>query len=85
MRKLIFPTLLLIALPNTLGSDKAHFFVEKWPSVIMTAGSHQYIMDEPGGAVRRVTMTGASSQSPTSPDASLLTFRTEPPSAPAPG
>ena len=47
-------TLLLLSLPNNLACGHTNVFIEKWPCVIMEAGTSQYIMEEPGGQISRV-------------------------------
>ena len=54
MIRIILFTLFLLSLPNNLACGYTDVYIEKWPCVIMDAGTWQYIMDEPGGQIRRV-------------------------------
>jgi len=54
MIRIILFTLFLLSLPNNLACGYTDVYIEKWPCVIMDAGPWQYIMDEPGGQIRRV-------------------------------
>ena len=54
MIRIILLTLFLLFVPNNLASLSSDFFIEKWPCVIMEAHNYQYIMDEPGGEIRKV-------------------------------
>jgi len=47
-------TLLVLLLPNNLACGQTDVFVEKWPCVIMEAGTSQYVMEEPGGKISRI-------------------------------
>jgi hypothetical protein len=47
-------TLLLLSLPNNLACGHTDVFIEKWPCVIMEAGTCQYVMEKPGGQISRI-------------------------------
>lgn len=40
--------------PKSLEWAYRNYYVEKYPCVIMGIGDYQYVMDEPGGKVRKV-------------------------------
>ena len=46
--------LVLILIPSNLNSAFVDFYVEKWPTKIMQAGSFEYWIDKPGGEIRLV-------------------------------
>ncbi|MCK4487561.1 MAG: hypothetical protein KAU38_12480, partial [Desulfobacterales bacterium] len=54
MLRIILFTLFLLSLPNNLACGYTDVYIEKWPCVIMSAGTCEYVMDEPGGQIRRV-------------------------------